>query len=599
MNTFEDYDLNFLGEPVHAGALVQSGFLRGIIVLTETRFVFVRMKKNSEFIELEFPRDAIASATLSRQIGGRQLTIEHDGTRTIFVGDRRQLEPFMEPLMRSTAVNKEKDAAETGTYAGHDTTILGEPVLLAAKASGGWRSGVIVLTKTRLVYLRKKKDETFIDRDTNKSAITDFDSKPMSGKTTLRFNDDGNFVIYTNDGDNLDPFVEELRQSATINQSQREEAQREAEERLHEEVAKRESEKQAKNETEQTSRAEAEANELRAIVGEDILLTAKASLGFGSGVIALTETRLVYLRKKKDETFVDRDTKRSAITDFDPKPMSGNVALRFNDGGSNVSYFHDGDDLNPFVEPLQASADANETKRNEAREARLEGIICSARGRNGQVFLFEDRVLITREGFMSFLSYGFRGDKEILIREITSIGWREPGNFTTGYIHFGYRGGQMPVRTSVFADDSIVNNEDAVLFTDEHQPDFENLRKLLEERRADLSRPQVITASGPSQMDELKKLAELKEMGIVTEEEFEQKKKNSCWGSSIQTSKQRRYGLRVRAYSHHPFSSVRPSTPTEHLPSRIQCRSFVPNRPSSSSTCRAKTRISISSSQCS
>ena len=38
MNTFEDYDLSFLGEQVHAAATVQSGFRGGVIALTETRF---------------------------------------------------------------------------------------------------------------------------------------------------------------------------------------------------------------------------------------------------------------------------------------------------------------------------------------------------------------------------------------------------------------------------------------------------------------------------------------------------------------------------------------------------------------------------------
>ena len=264
------------------------------------------------------------------------------------------------------------------------------------------------------------------------------------------------------------------------------------------------------------------------IVGEPVLLTAKASAGFGSGVIVLTENRLVYLRRKKGETYIDRDTDRATISEFETKPFLNSVDLRFKDRGDPVIYTPKDDDLKPFVDPLRASADANQATVDADREARLADMICSARGRNGQVHLFEDRVLITRQGFVSAFSFGFRGDKEILIQEITSIGWKEPG-FTTGYIHFGYRGGQMPVRTSVFADDSIVNNEDAVIFTEEHQPDFERLKKLLEERRAEINRPQVITAvaEGPSPMDELKKLAELKEMGIVTEDEFEQKKETT------------------------------------------------------------------------
>ena len=533
MNTFEDYDLTFLGEPVHVAAKVKSGFRNGVIALTESRLVFIRKKKDREFVDHEHHLHAISTSGLKKFLGTWQLSVDHNGKSEIFVGQQDELEPFVKPLLRSAeaqvgqadAVLKENPEAYLSTpeknevdgraieYDGHDISIAGEPPLLVAKASAGIRNGVIVLTETRLIYLRKKGSVTFVDRQSDRRSITDVKYTKLLKNRHLEFNDGLKPVIYYERDDDLNPFVELLQISVNADEPKGAGMQDQEESIAGPEVHR------------ERDDADTYKGHDLTVVGEPVLLIAKVSGGWRTGVIVLTETRLVYLREKNGETHIDRDTNRAAITDFDPKPMSGNVALRFKDGGSNVSYFHDADDLDPFIKPLQASANANEAKRNEAKDARLAGIICSARGRNGQVFLFEDRVLITREGFMSFLSYGFRGDKEILIREITSIGWREPGNFTTGYIHFGYRGGQMPVRTSVFDDDSIVNNEDAVLFTDEHQRDFETFRRLLEERRAEMSRPEVIVSSGLSQMDELKKLAELKEMGIVTEDEFEQKKK--------------------------------------------------------------------------
>lgn len=259
------------------------------------------------------------------------------------------------------------------------------------------------------------------------------------------------------------------------------------------------------------------------VLDEPVILSAKASTGFGNGMIALTETRLAYLRKKGQETVIDRESHLNAVTDVALKKLLGTWQLSFNDGKA-VVYNQSDEELEPFVEPLRA---ANDLQREADRAERWAGVVCSARGRNGQVHLFDDRVLITRQGFVSAIAYGFRGDKEVLISEITSIGWKEPG-ITAGYIHFEYVGGQAPVRTGVFADDSIANNENAVLFTQDHQRDFEEFRKLLEERRAELRKPQqveVVAAATASPMEELKKLAELKEMGIVTEEEFEAKKK--------------------------------------------------------------------------
>ena len=532
MNMFEDYDLTFLGEQVHAATDVKSGFRIGVIALTESRLVFIRKKKGREFIDREFSRDAISSSTLKKHFGSWQLSVGDNRTSSIFVGQLDELEPFVEPLRQSASANKSRRIEEQrladshahpevsdepepeGMYDGHDTTIIGEHLLLIAKASAGFGSGVLVLTEDRLVYVRKKKDKTFVDREFDRSAIVDVTYSKSLGSWTLGFKDGSKLLFYNQNDDDLEPFVAPLRRNAAANETRRIEEQRLANSHAHPEVSD-EPGPECKYDGHDTT-----------VTGSRALLLAKASAGFGSGVLVLTEDRLVYLRKKKGETYIDRDTDRAAISEFETKPFLNSVDLRFKDRGNLVIFTPNNDDLEPFVDPLRASADANQATVDADREARLADMICSARGRNGQVHLFEDRVLITRQGFVSAFSFGFRGDKEILIQEITSIGWKEPG-FTTGYIHFGYRGGQMPVRTSVFADDSIVNNEDAVIFTEEHQPDFERLKKLLEERRAEINRPQVITAvaEGPSPMDELKKLAELKEMGIVTEDEFEQKKK--------------------------------------------------------------------------
>ena len=174
-----------------------------------------------------------------------------------------------------------------------------------------------------------------------------------------------------------------------------------------------------------------------------------------------------------------------------------------------------------------ANEKGNETevqvRRLEENTVYPDGVICSATGRNGQVHLYEDRVLITRKGFVSAISFGFRGDKEILLQEITSIGWKDPG-IAVGYIHFGYRGGHDPINTGVFSGSNIVNNENAVIFAQQHQADFKKFRKVLEGKRAEINRPQATTTSTLSPMDELKKLAELRDMGVITSEEFEAKK---------------------------------------------------------------------------
>ena len=87
-----------------------------------------------------------------------------------------------------------------------------------------------------------------------------------------------------------------------------------------------------------------------------------------------------------------------------------------------------------------------------------DGALWFASGVNGQVTLLEDRIRIERKGGLAFLSYGFRGTKEILIREMSSIEYKDAGGMLNGHILFLYRGGR-DVKTSVFGNDSIASNE--------------------------------------------------------------------------------------------------------------------------------------------
>lgn len=152
------------------------------------------------------------------------------------------------------------------------------------------------------------------------------------------------------------------------------------------------------------------------------------------------------------------------------------------------------------------------------------GTLFVAKGINGQVTLLEDRVRIERKGALSFVSFGFRGTKEILISEISSIEYRNAGSVLSGYILFLYRGGR-DVKSSAFGNDSITNNENAVMFVMGAQASFDTLRGMLDEKMEDRRRPQqVLVQSDQSPLDELKKLAALQDSGVITEAEFEREK---------------------------------------------------------------------------
>lgn len=66
-------------------------------------------------------------------------------------------------------------------------------------------------------------------------------------------------------------------------------------------------------------------------------------------------------------------------------------------------------------------------------------------------------------------------------------------------------------------------DENTVMFTSEQEPSFQRIREELEAKLAD--RAVGGSSSSGSSLDDLKKLAELRDEGIITEEEFAAKKK--------------------------------------------------------------------------
>ncbi len=141
----------------------------------------------------------------------------------------------------------------------------------------------------------------------------------------------------------------------------------------------------------------------------------------------------------------------------------------------------------------------------------------SARGVNGQIELYANKVCIRRKGVLGFLTQGLKGDKIIMIPTISSIQFKKAGMLTNGYIQFAFMGGQE-AKGGIFQG---TQDENTVMFTTKQQPLFEQIRDAMENRIQAGNRP----SSTSSDADELSKLADLRDKGILTEEEFQQKKK--------------------------------------------------------------------------
>ncbi|MEK5272595.1 DUF4429 domain-containing protein [Aeribacillus sp. FSL K6-8394] len=143
-----------------------------------------------------------------------------------------------------------------------------------------------------------------------------------------------------------------------------------------------------------------------------------------------------------------------------------------------------------------------------------------AKGVNGQLEFTGNKVVIKRKGMLAKMTQGLKGDKEILVKQISSIQFKSANMLTNGYIQFSFSGGKEN-KGGLF---DATKDENTVMFNKKQQPDFEKIKAAIEEKINELHQPTA--QSAPVDVaDQIKKLAELKDSGIITEEEFEAKKK--------------------------------------------------------------------------
>lgn len=122
----------------------------------------------------------------------------------------------------------------------------------------------------------------------------------------------------------------------------------------------------------------------------------------------------------------------------------------------------------------------------------------------------------TSKGFMNLMTQGSKGEKSIPIKSITAIQIKAP-RLTTGYIQFAYSGASESKGGIMDA----VKDENTITFSS--KKDLEQAKKLkayIESLQNESSQPTT-----QSSADEILKFKELLDAGVISEEEFEAKKK--------------------------------------------------------------------------
>lgn len=153
-----------------------------------------------------------------------------------------------------------------------------------------------------------------------------------------------------------------------------------------------------------------------------------------------------------------------------------------------------------------------------------DGVEMVAEGKNGQVVLFEDKIRISREdiGMLYKLNQLGKGEKEIRLENITSIQLKEPSTLTKGYIQFG-QSGYSESDDGAF---DAASDENSVLFTQGQTDEFVELREEIEKLKQQDKEAAAAAGSGVDPTEQLKNIKELHDNGVLSDEEFEQKKQD-------------------------------------------------------------------------
>jgi hypothetical protein len=137
---------------------------------------------------------------------------------------------------------------------------------------------------------------------------------------------------------------------------------------------------------------------------------------------------------------------------------------------------------------------------------------------HGQLYVYEDRLVIKRDGYNAKLTHGLKGDKTIFLKNIVSVEYKKAGRFIVGFLQFGIKGG-MESKGGLM---DATKDENTVTFKSEHNATAEKIKKYIESYEPPKEMPVGINQL--SAADEIMKFKQLLDNGIITQEQFEEQK---------------------------------------------------------------------------
>lgn len=138
--------------------------------------------------------------------------------------------------------------------------------------------------------------------------------------------------------------------------------------------------------------------------------------------------------------------------------------------------------------------------------------------------VYENYIVLRHTGALNyFAQQGLKGDKRVLYQSITAVEFRKGTAHLNGFIQFSLLGG-MERQGGIGA---AAGDENSVIVPPTLNEKAQEIVDYIERRRMELMQPQVqFAAAAPvSAADEIKKFKDLADAGVISQEEFEAKKR--------------------------------------------------------------------------
>lgn len=136
--------------------------------------------------------------------------------------------------------------------------------------------------------------------------------------------------------------------------------------------------------------------------------------------------------------------------------------------------------------------------------------------------VYEDHCLLTaKKNAVSLLITNkfFAGDKKFYYSDLTSVQFRDPGLITDGYMEFEYPGSRSGNSSGAYS------SENAISFAKKDLEKMKEIYNYVDGKIREYKNKGNETVQQLSPADELKKFKELLDVGIITQDEFDAKKK--------------------------------------------------------------------------